>query len=388
MYEQCPLKYKLCYRDKIKRDIEGVEGFMGTMVHDTLKKCYADARLTRVNTLDELISYYDNVWHQNWHDSIIITKQDLTEEHYHTLGKKLIETYYQRYVPFDADITIGTEMRINFLLDDGKKHRLIGYIDRLSRTRDNIYEIHDYKTSAHLPTQEDADNDRQLGLYHIGIQRRWPDIENIRLIWHYLAFDRDLISSRSDEAIANLVAGTSRLIDGIQSAQDFPPRESGLCQWCEYPDLCPLRKHFYRVESLPVNEYLNEPGVKLVNKYVELKEKASEMDNEITRVKEAILDYAKKEQVEVIKGSDRKVRVRVDEKLKFPGKKEGGRQELDSTIMEAGKWLDVSQLDATSLARVIESNLWDKELIDKVVEYGRIETVSSIHVSKLKEAQK
>ena len=388
MYEQCPLKYKLCYRDKIKRDIEGVEGFMGTMVHDTLKKCYADARLTRVNTLDELISYYDNVWHQNWHDSIIITKQDLTEEHYHTLGKKLIETYYQRYVPFDADITIGTEMRINFLLDDGKKHRLIGYIDRLSRTRDNIYEIHDYKTSAHLPTQEDADNDRQLGLYHIGIQRRWPDIENIRLIWHYLAFDRDLISSRSDEAIANLVAGTSRLIDEIQSSQDFPPRESGLCQWCEYPDLCPLKKHFYRVEALPVNEYLNEPGVKLVNKYVELKEKASEMDNEITRVKEAILDYAKKEQVEVIKGSDRKVRVRVDEKLKFPGKKEGGRQELDSTIMEAGKWLDVSQLDTTSLARVIESNLWDKELIDKVVEYGRIETVSSIHVSKLKEAQK
>ena len=28
-YEQCPLKYKLCYRDKIKRDIEGVEGLLG-----------------------------------------------------------------------------------------------------------------------------------------------------------------------------------------------------------------------------------------------------------------------------------------------------------------------------------------------------------------------
>jgi hypothetical protein len=29
VYEECPLKYKLCYRDKVKRDeVEGVEGFL------------------------------------------------------------------------------------------------------------------------------------------------------------------------------------------------------------------------------------------------------------------------------------------------------------------------------------------------------------------------
>ncbi len=52
-YEQCPLKYKLRYRDRVKRDIESVEGFLGTMVHETLKKCYDDARLTRVNSLPD-----------------------------------------------------------------------------------------------------------------------------------------------------------------------------------------------------------------------------------------------------------------------------------------------------------------------------------------------
>lgn len=78
IYEECPLKYKFCYRDKIKRDIEGVEGFLGTRVHETLKKCYDDVRLTKLNTLSDLLSYYDNVWQQNWHDSILITKKDLT----------------------------------------------------------------------------------------------------------------------------------------------------------------------------------------------------------------------------------------------------------------------------------------------------------------------
>ena len=387
-YEQCPLKYKLNYRDKIKRDIEGVEAFLGSRVHDTLKKCYDDARLTKVNSLNDLFAYYDNIWQKNWHDSIVITKKDLTQEHYQALGKKMIETYYQRYTPFDSDMTIQTEMRLNFTLDDENKYRLTGYIDRLSRTTDGVYQIHDYKTSAHLPSQEDADNDRQLGLYQIGVRKKWPDINNIKLVWHYVAFDRELISSRSDEEISKLVLETTRLIDEVDSATDFPPKESGLCDWCEYPDLCPMRKHFYTVEALPMNEYLSEPGVVLVNKYAELKEKASEIEEELGKVKEAIFDYARREQVEMIKGSDRKIKVKFDEKLKFPGKNEAERQELEDTIKSLGKWMEVSQLDTTVITRIVESGLWDKELIDEVMKYGRIEETSSVYLSKLKDDEK
>lgn len=35
--------------------------------------------------------------------------------------------------------------------------------------------------------------------------------------------------------------------------------------------LCPMRKHFYTVEAMPVNEYPKEPGVVLVNKYADLR---------------------------------------------------------------------------------------------------------------------
>jgi len=388
MYEECPLKYKLRYRDKIKRDVEGVEGFLGTMVHDTLKKCYDNVRFTRVNSLSDLLAYYNKIWQENWHDSILIMKQDLTQEDYRALGEKMIGTYYERYSPFDSDITISTEMGLNFALDDEKKYRMTGYIDRLSRTQDDVYEIHDYKTSSHLPGQEDADNDRQLGLYHIGIQRKWPQIGNIRLIWHYLAFDTELVSHRTPEAILNLVQDTKSLINEIELAQDFPPRESSLCGWCEYPDLCPLRKHFVKVEALPANEYLNEPGVVLVNKYVALKNEAKEIDQEMGKVKEAMLDYARREEIELMKGSDYKARVKFDEKLKFPSKNDAERQELDNAIKEAGKWAEVSQLDISSLTHVIENDLWGKELIGQVMKYGKIEEISSVTVSKLKDEEK
>jgi len=172
MYKDCPLKYKLRYRDKIKRDIEGIEAFLGSRVHETLQKCYNDLRYNKVNSLADLLNYYNKIWQKNWNDSIVITKEGLTQEHYRALGEKLIRNYYNRYSPFDSDITIDTEMNIRFSLDDEDKYRMTGYIDRLSRTNDDVYEIHDYKTSAHLPTQEDADSDRQLALYHIGIQKR------------------------------------------------------------------------------------------------------------------------------------------------------------------------------------------------------------------------
>ena len=387
-YEECPLKYKLCYRDGIKRDTEGIEGFLGLMVHETLKKCYDDVRLTKLNTLDELLSYFDNIWQKNWHDDIVITKKDLTTDHYRALGRKMLEIYYQRHAPFDKDITIGTEMRIRFSLDERGKYQFQGLIDRLSHTPDGVHHINDYKTSTYLPSQEDVDNDRQLALYQIGLQRKWPDIKEVRLVWHYLAFDRELVSSRSQEKLAELTGDTIRLIDEIESAEEFPPRESVYCEWCEYPDLCPMRKHFYTVEALPVNEYLNEPGVVLVNRYAELKEKASEIDEEMAQVKEALIEYARREGVTVIRGSDRKARIRFDEKLKFPGKNEPGREELDNMIIEAGKWLEVSQLDITALTRVIEGGLWDNELIDEVMKYGRIEETSSIYLSKLKDEEK
>ncbi|MFC1953276.1 RecB family exonuclease [Chloroflexota bacterium] len=386
-YQNCPLRYKLSYRDRIKRRVEGVEAFVGSRIHDVLKKAYDDVRLTKQNSLQDLLFYYEQTWQESWHDGIVINRKDITREHYQSLGKKLIETYFQRYSPFDSERTIGTELRLNFALDDEGLYRMTGFVDRLSRTRDGIFQIHDYKSSAHLPGQDEIDNDRQLPLYQIGIQKKWPDMRDFRLVWHYLAFDKEMVSVHSDESISRLTEETIALIDEIKSAEEFLPVESGLCGWCEYPDLCPMRKHLFTIKALPPNEYLEEPGVNLVNKYAELRKKTAEIEGDTAKVREAIVDYARREDVRVIKGSEREIRVRFEKQLKFPGKNESVRQQLDKSIIEAGKWSEVSQLDTTSLVRIIKNNLWDKELLDEVVNYGRIEETSYVNLSKLKDEE-
>jgi putative RecB family exonuclease len=383
-YEECPLKYKLSYIDKIKRDTAGIEAFMGSMVHEALKKCYDDARLTRIMTIDGLLAYYDNLWQQNWHDEIAITKPDLTADHYRATGRKLLEAYHRRHAPFDADITLGTEKRLNFTLDDEGNYKMAGIIDRLARTADGVCWIHDYKTSAFLPSQADADKDRQLALYHIGIKRLWPDIKEIKLVWHYLAFDTELVSRRTPEAIAAVTADTVKVINAIESATEFPPGDSPYCDWCEYPDLCPKRKHAYKVKQLPPNKFLEEPGVMLVNRFAELKDKVAVFEDEMDLIREALIGYAKREDVTVIKGTGCQARLRFDKKLKFPGKNDEGRPELDETLKQAGKWLEVSTLDNSALNKAVGEKRWDSELIRQIRQFGKLEETSSIFVSKTK----
>lgn len=384
-YENCPLHYKFRYRDRIKRAREGVEAFLGQMVHATLEKCYNDARLTRSNTLEELLAYYNRIWEQNWHDEIAIVREGLTAEHYRAQGIEMLGRYYRRYAPFNTDITLGTEVRLNFKLDESSRYSFIGYVDRLSRAPDEVYEIQDYKTGGRLPTQAESDADRQLALYQLGIRQLWPDITAVRLVWYYLAFDQRLVSTRSEAALAELERQVKEAVDEIAAATDFPPRESALCEWCEYPDLCPVRKHHFKVAEMPPAEAVREPGLVLVDRYAALKEKSARLDNEIAETRAAIVDYAQRESAEVVRGSGHQVKIKLDRKLKFPGKNDADRGKLDGIIRHAGRWDELSQLDTTALERVLRDQLWDEALRDDIGRYASEEETSTVTLSGLKE---
>ena len=217
-YETCPLKYKLQYieRPEVVKE-EGVEAFLGKRVHEALEKLYRNLRYSRLITADELLNYYNDQWDKNWNDSVAIAKKDLTANNYKDTGIKCIRNYYQRHAPFENGVTIGIEEKITFPLSEDGGYAIQGYIDRLDRTKDKIYEIHDYKTSGSLPLQKDRDNDRQLALYEIGIREKYPDVKEVKLIWHYLVFDTEIASQRTPAQLEDLRKGTIALIDRIEA---------------------------------------------------------------------------------------------------------------------------------------------------------------------------
>jgi putative RecB family exonuclease len=390
-YETCPHQFKLSYIDKIKVETEGIEAFMGSRVHDALEKLYRDLKVTKLNSLEEIIDYYHQSWEKNWNEMVQIIRKGYSAEDYRRLGEKCITDYYKRYYPFDQGKTLGLEENIYFPLDQEKGYSIRGFIDRLALLDHSILEIHDYKTSGRLPTQENVNSDRQLAFYQMGVVGKWKDIQEIRLIWHYLAFDTEIRSSRTPEELHRLRRKTLELIQKIETDRQFLPKEGPLCNWCDYQGFCPKRKHLMIVESLPLNEYLNEEGVTLVNKYVALKERKrlldEEIDFELAKLEEALYAYAQREEVEAIFGSDHVAKMKIETKEKYPLKGDPSRKVLDEMIKKAGKWMEVSDLNPWMLARVIGRAGWDPGLVKKVKGFSTLEESRSITVSKLKDRE-
>ena len=139
-----------------------------------------------------------------------------------------------------------------------------------------------------MPTQSDADEDRQLALYQIGLLQRWPDAKRVKLVWHYLAADKEIISSRTRPPISK--SSSSEVVERIHQIEKettlgrWEVRVSRLCDWCEYKPICPAFKHTIAMEALPVNEYLQDSGVQLVRKYAELDAKKSVHQLEIEAI--------------------------------------------------------------------------------------------------------
>lgn len=389
-YENCPLKYRFRYLDRVKiEESETIEAFMGLRVHETLEKLYRDLLLSKTNTMDELLSSYNDNWQKYYSEDIRIVRDGYSSENYRDTGAKCIGEYYARYQPFNDGKTLGLEQMIHI---DIEGYKLQGFIDRLSVSSDDTYEIHDYKTSQHIPQQSHFEKDRQLALYHIGIQGMFNDAREVNLVWHYLLHDKEIRSRRTEEELSGLKSEIVALIEKIEKAQaeyEFPAVESGLCGWCEYQSLCPKRMHIVKTGQMSLNRYLNEPGVKLVNQYVkknnDKRNFLEKIDSELELLKEAIIAYARKEGVEVIRGNDKKLRVKMERKPHFPNKGEKGREELDAVIKEAEKWELVSDLNVHTLARAMSG--WSPELIEKIKEFQRMEESFRIYVSDLKKEE-
>jgi putative RecB family exonuclease len=242
-FEQCPLKFRFKYIDKLKPDFEqSIEGFLGNKVHESLEWLYQNSLQGNLKQLDEVLEYFIALWQKEFSEKIKIIKFGTNPEDYFHKGIGFLVNYFTENYPF-KDFTIATEREITITLDEEEKYKLIGFIDRLAYNPETkILEIHDYKTGA-LKSQEELDKDRQLAVYYLGIQKDFSEkVEDVHLIWHYLAHSKKMISRRNPEELESLKQEIISKIKIIESTENFEPKKSPLCNWCEFQSKCPLFK--------------------------------------------------------------------------------------------------------------------------------------------------
>lgn len=374
-FEKCRLQFKYRYIDNLRAEVETIEAFMGSRVHEALKELYAFVKNRVVKPKDWLLSQYETLWRKNFHSSLKIVRSELSSDDYFEKGRKCLIDYYHEYHPFDQTKIVKTEEPLYFTMRrEEEEFPFYGILDRLDwNDKERRFEIHDYKTSATLMSQEEADKDLQLSLYLLALSDKWPEAEKAKLIWHFLLFNKEIESSRSKEQLRRLRQTTVEKIKEIESCQQFHPHKSALCDWCDYQDICPLWKHPLQMDKLDINEYLKDPGVRLVSKYAELEEekrelkkKISDIEQEQDKIAEAAIRLAEKEDVRLIDGPDHQLWVTIKEELTAPSRREDEKrwESLRTFLINENRYIDVSTVNNNMLNRMLR--VWPNKFVEKI----------------------
>ncbi len=358
-FEQCRLKYKFQYIDNIEVPIpDTIETFVGSRVHETLEKLYKDLQYEKMNSKDELILFFEMRWEEDWSDKVLIN-DDYTVENHKARGRRFISDYYDHYKPFNHLRTLGLETQDRMELGNGNQFHI--RIDRLACDKEGTYYVMDYKTNKALKAQGELDCDRQLAMYSMWVKKRFNDCKQVKLVWFFLAHDKEMVSERSEEQLASLKAQVESLITEIEKCVEWPTNVTSLCDWCKFQSICPAWKHKFEVEAKTEEEFTLDDGVVMVDEYSALDMQEKEISQRKEELREKLIAFSLQKDLEAVFGTSHKVSVKPFEKIEYP--KEDW---FISLLKDKGVYEDVSSLNYSKLVAKIKSRNVPIEILEKI----------------------
>ncbi|MEA3342971.1 MAG: hypothetical protein U9Q92_02295, partial [archaeon] len=210
----------------------------------------------------------------------------------------------------------------------------------------------------------------------------YEDAANVRVVWHYLAFNKEIGYLRTDMELETVKRNILRKIVIIEDAikeGDFLPNASKLCLWCEFQKICPVHKHKFSAEN---EKKVHESGVELVNRYALLKKSRSDIDDEIDYLRDALVEYCRKNEMAAVEGDGCVAKVSRSAVVKYPRAGDEERGKLEEFLRKSKLWDRVSCLDAHALNRLMKETLVDRSVLEKIRSFGTEEVNYKVSLGK------
>ena len=258
LFDQCLAKYRFIYLDDRLAGGESIESYLGRRLHEALEWLYPEPRRWRGNILfDDLLNRYRSLWRETWHGHVHIVQTGWQTDDYYQLGLRCLAGFYRRYAPFDEPVD-GTERTISFTLDhkglpetprgsaQGQgSYLMTAILDRLDSHGPGWWSIHDYKSGRKMFTPTQAEKDLQMKVYFLALTTTRDQVERVDVVWHFLRHGREVALEHVKWNPKRIATMLKKRIDKVRQAEEQPttlqPRESILCNWCYYWDVCPAK---------------------------------------------------------------------------------------------------------------------------------------------------
>lgn len=365
-FQNCPRQYKFGYIEKatVEKPVS-VEMFLGSAVHRALEKLYKFKVNRRIQPEEEMLSDYHKDWEGPDRDRIKVTREHMGIDDFINIGDNALKKYYKMYHPFDEGEIIGLEKNASFPLDANNRFMMRAKLDKMVLRKDDVVEIVDYKTQSRLPTQQDLDNSLQMALYQHAVNFLWPQFEKIELKQIYLRQGIAMSTVMDQDKLDMLKQDSINLILEIEQAgrdDDFPIKESALCDYCPYFELCPAKRHRRALEDEAVDVLNPETGRELADKYLKLNLEKKKIETELKALKEDIIGYCDKTDMSRLDADTGFIKITSNEKDGFPSKTEDGKAFIKMSQLARSAGLDECfKLEPN----VLFKELFAKERLDK-----------------------
>jgi RecB family exonuclease len=287
-FRQCPLQFKFRYveRKKVPSRLQP-DTFVGAAVHLILKKLYQHGADGVVIPLDDAVAAYRAEWNKIDPNSIQLRNDYYTVDDYIRLGERMLVKHHERYRPFDEGTLLLVERMLSFELPDSP-FKVRGRIDKAVKRDDGVVEVCDYKTGLSIAQPQDDAFRWQMGIYHLAVRAAYPQLEQIEVTQHFLRQDEKVRYCMQPDELAVLTDELRTVaLESHQATRldNFPPHEGGHCNYCDYVDYCPAKRHRLMLEAeeettdtLSEGERLRQLADRVLDVYEQYKKLGSEYD--------------------------------------------------------------------------------------------------------------
>jgi RecB family exonuclease len=245
--------------------------------------------------------------------------------------------------------------------------KLRGFIDRIDKLDSGGLSIVDYKTSQKLFTRDDLENDLQLTLYQLAVEKKWfLPVEKLTL-YHLRSNTPCSCAARGKaqlEAASRLVLGVAEEI----AQNRFPAIENQYCP-CDFPEHCPYYRHKYGEIAPELKEAEEAGGMVIddaVERYVLLQSQIKELEFQLEEIRQAVIDFCRAQGLNRVYGKEHAVTYRMVEKTGFD------EEEVRALLQPEGLWPEVLKLDPSRLKQLITDERLAKDIRKRLEKLRRV----------------